>query len=156
MQIEILRKHLQEVMSILPYSQAALVPLIQLVLKEEGGFSPEMYSTLSEICNVPVEQVEQVVSGFQSSQPAAQPCIRVCGDLVCSLNGSREVYNSMMDSCPAGASVSLVSCPGYCHAAPVVLLPDGAVCKAVPSTISESSDTAASIERHTELTPTST
>ena len=156
MQIEILRKHLQELMGALPHAQAALVPLIQLVLKEDGGFSPEMCSTLSELCNIPAEQVQQVAGGFAASGHADQPSVRVCGDLVCSLNGSREVYNSIMASCRLGTSVSLVACPGYCHAAPVLLQPDGTVCTAVLNTVGKSSGTAASIECHTELTSTST
>lgn len=131
MHIDRLARHAQEILQVLPHPQAALLPLIQLVLRDEGALDQETCSALAKICSVSTEQAHEVAEAFQSSQARPRDSLQVCDDLICRLNGSREVYSSLKKSCSAGTPAVLVSCPGFCHSAPVIKKPDGTVCKAV-------------------------
>jgi NADH:ubiquinone oxidoreductase subunit E len=121
MDIEELKKHQQQLMNVLPHSQACLLPLIRLIASSEHEVTEDMQAALAQTCDVPREQVSRLVLAFQQ-RGEQQGSIRVCGDLICALHCAQEV----IDTLHASAIPAVVSgCFGYCYAAPAVQKPDG-------------------------------
>lgn len=130
MDIEEIREQAQRFLSVLPHPQASLVKLLGMIVQSQGCVSDEMQSTLAQTCDVPLDQVRELVLEYQSSPTEPANSLRVCGDLVCSLHGTPEVIDSLRKFVPNDTPVVIVGCPGYCYAAPVVQTPDGTFCRA--------------------------
>jgi NADH:ubiquinone oxidoreductase subunit E len=125
MHLEELKARAKHVINVLPYPQACLLPLIRLIALE-GELTEDMQAALAEICDVPLDQVHEIVLAFQ--QPgASRGAFRVCGGLICVLSRAPEVFAALQAS---GLPTVLTDCFGYCHAAPAVQKPDGKFYKA--------------------------
>jgi NADH:ubiquinone oxidoreductase subunit E len=137
MDLEKLKEQAQQLLNVLPHPQASLVPLIRSVVQSEGCVSDELQSILAQTCDVPAEQVKELVLAYQSSLVEPENSLRVCGDPICILNGAAEIIDSLKKTGSNSIPFAIVDCPGYCHAAPVVQMPDGSLCRAVLTDASE-------------------
>jgi NADH:ubiquinone oxidoreductase subunit E len=127
--IEELRKKAEQFVLASAHPQAALIPLIAILMDMEGDVSEPEVSALSQICAISVEQVQERLLELRC-QRRPGPAFKVCGDLICVLHGAKEIFNYLAASTSGGVQVDLISCPGHCYAAPVVETEDGRICRA--------------------------
>ena len=121
MDLEELKRHGQQHMNVLPHPQACLLPLIRFIANSESEVTGEMQAALAQICDVPLDHVRSLVLALH--RPDEPPgAIRVCRDLICALNGARELFDALQTS---GIPSVVTGCFGYCYAAPAVQKPDG-------------------------------
>jgi NADH:ubiquinone oxidoreductase subunit E len=130
-----LREHLQPVVANYPHTQAALAPLLHVLLAAKRPIDNDAMAIVAELCDVDVRSIAELVTyypAFQKGQVASQT--EVCFGLPCSINGAREVFEEMRSSAPNGNGVrkpvSMSACLGHCYAAPVVKCDDGSLCRA--------------------------
>ncbi|SRR5579871_4087507 len=132
MDLEELKVQSERFMHVVPHRQACLLPLIRLA-GSESILSEDTQAALAQICDVPLSQVRELVLAFH--QGAESPgAFRVCGDLICKLSRSREVFDALQAS---GTLAVMTACFGRCYAAPAIQKPDGRFYKALLSSDSE-------------------
>jgi NADH:ubiquinone oxidoreductase subunit E len=130
-----LKKWAEQFLDSLPHHQALLPWLIAMTIREEGSVNEDLQPILAEICGVPVERVKETIQAYHLSLTEAEGSLQICGDLVCALNGGQEIILSLEAPDPNRPPFTIISCPGFCYAAPVVLTATGA-CTAILSNVS--------------------
>jgi len=121
-----LKKRAEQFLDSFPQPRAMLPWLIATMIREEGSVNGDLHPVLAEICGVPIERVKEIIQAYYLSSTEAEGSLRICGDLVCALNGAQGVILSLEARDSNRPSFTIVSCPGFCYAAPVVLTETGA------------------------------
>src|SRR5512146_3462314 len=98
MDLEVLKQRAQRLHQALPHPQAALTPLLIILMKSESHVSDEMQSALAHLCEVPLEHVRELYDSVRSSDAVKPGAVRVCRDLICELNGAAKICELLRSS----------------------------------------------------------
>ncbi|MCS6908309.1 MAG: NAD(P)H-dependent oxidoreductase subunit E [Anaerolineales bacterium] len=110
--------------------RAAVMPLLYLAQREYGYISKQALQEISEILDVPVTEIGQLV-GFYTlyhDQPGGKYRIQVCTDLPCALRGAEEFLEQLCENLgirvgettPDGLiTIEAVMCLAGCDRAPL-------------------------------------
>ena len=128
-----LREQLQPLVGNYPHPQAAVVPLLHVLLGTEHSIGNEALTVVAEICGVDPNSITEIIQHYAVFQTEQRTHTSLCLGLPCYLNGAKEV----LDHLKAGQSlgdegikdINISPCLGHCYAAPVLKLDDGSICK---------------------------
>lgn len=115
--------------------RAALLPILNLVQGHYGFLSLESEEAVAEFLDLPLIQVEEVVSFYTlfRRQPKGRCHIQVCRTMSCSLRGGESLLDYLKSrlgidvgqTSPDGRfSLETVECLGACETAPMLRLND--------------------------------
>lgn len=119
-----------------PYGRrSALMPLLWEVQRAERHISEARMSEIAEILGITATEVKGVLSFYSTyhEQPIGRYHLQVCSTLSCSLAGSDELYDYLVDElgivngetdAEGRFSLQKVECLGSCTTAPVVQVND--------------------------------
>ena len=127
-----LREQLAPLVATYPHPQAALVPALHLLRDQGSSINDETLPVIAEVCGVETRQVTEMLGHYSIFQVSSPTCASLCLGLICYLRGAKEILDQLQaePSCDDGlGDVKVSSCLGYCHAAPVIKLSDGSICK---------------------------
>jgi NADH:ubiquinone oxidoreductase subunit E len=131
---EELREHLQPIVANYPHAQAALVPVLHLLVEAKHSINDETMALVAELCEVDQRSIAEIVAYYPVFQNGHAAHNEVCFGLPCYLNGAREIYEQIKAGLTpvngAGKAVNISPCLGHCYAAPVLRLEDGTLCRA--------------------------
>jgi len=124
-----LRERLTPLVKSYARPQAALVPVINLLLDECVGLGTEAAYVLADICGAETETVEGLIEQFLSTGERARPRDLLCFGTICHLMGAKELYEHMRSRESEGLACEVApsKCLGHCYAAPVLKTRDGAL-----------------------------
>ncbi len=131
-----LREYLTTLVQNYPHPQAALVPALHFLRDRGAPLANEGLSVVADVCEVEPRQVAEIVGHYSVFQQPAAMQTSVCMGLICYLHGAQEILDQLQSEpgCDEpGKHVKVSACLGYCHAAPVLALADGGICKITDS-----------------------
>lgn len=113
--------------------ESAIIPCLYRVQDENNGWvSPESVAYLSELMDLPVARIEEVLKFYTmfNTEPRGKYHVQVCTTLTCGMVGARELCHFLMKehgvdehgkvSKDGKFSFSHVECLGSCDTAPVM------------------------------------
>jgi len=126
-----LREQLAPLVANYPHPQAALVPALHLLRDQGSPINDETLPVIADVCGVDARQITEMLGHYSIFQNPSPTCASLCMGLICYLHGANEILDELKaESCDSRLEqVKVSSCLGYCHAAPVVKLGDGSICK---------------------------
>jgi NADH:ubiquinone oxidoreductase subunit E len=127
-----LREHLTPLAGNYPHPQAALVPALRFLCDQGDPITDETLGVVADVCGVEARQVAELLAHYSILQNPLQTQAALCMGLICYLHGAKEVFDQMKTDPPCDDRIEHVKvspCLGYCHAAPVIALGDGTICK---------------------------
>ena len=118
-----------------PTKEAALLPALWLVQRQEGWISEESMEYVAGLLGISPVKVFSVVSFYTMfyTRPMGRHVIQVCRNLSCSLLGARELVRHIEDRIGVGVgettadgrySLLTVECLGSCGTAPMMQVND--------------------------------
>ena len=118
-----------------PTKEAALLPTLWLVQRQEGWISEESMEYVAGLLGISPVKVFSVVSFYTMfyTRPMGRHVIQVCRNLSCSLLGARELVRHIEDRIGASVgetttdgrySLLTVECLGSCGTAPMMQVND--------------------------------
>jgi NADH:ubiquinone oxidoreductase subunit E len=131
-----LREHLAPLVGNYPHPQAALVPALQLLRERGSLINDETLTVLADVCGVETRQITELLGYYSIFQNPSPTPAWLCMGLICYLHGAKEALDQFKAEPPSDdrlKDVKVSSCLGYCHAAPVLKLADGTLCKITKS-----------------------
>jgi len=138
MKMDLSREILSEIDAIVaryPEAQAAVLPVMHVVQREQGCISAEAQVWVAERLEMPLAKAEEVMSFYTMlhREPMGKRHLQVCRSLSCYLRGESEItacIRKKLDLQPGGKtgdgkfSLEMVECLGSCDTAPVVQVND--------------------------------
>ncbi|VEU34619.1 unnamed protein product [Pseudo-nitzschia multistriata] len=118
------------------YRQAAMIPLLDLAQRQNGGWLPlAAMDKVAQICNIAPVRVYEVASFYTmfNRTPVGKYFMQVCGTTPCMICGSEEIMKTIQDhlgikngqTSDCGYFTLLeVECLGACANAPMVQIND--------------------------------
>lgn len=118
------------------YKQAAMIPLLDLAQRQNGGWLPLVaMHKVAQICEIPPMRVYEVASFYTmfNRNPVGKYFIQLCGTTPCMICGSEEIKKTIEDylGIKEGHTTSdgmftllEVECLGACANAPMIQLND--------------------------------
>lgn len=115
--------------------RSAIIPCLYEIQRQQGWASPEAIKALAEVTDIPVAQIEEVVTFYTmfNKQPVAKLHVQVCTNISCCMLGGRELSNHICKtfnvktgeiSTDGMVTVSNVECLGSCDTAPMMQIND--------------------------------
>jgi len=131
-----LREQLTPLVDNYPHPQAALVPVLHFLRDRGAACGEDTLEVVADVCQVERRQVAEMLGHYSvfAQPPATQTSL--CLGLICYLRGAKDVLDRLQAEpvCDAPLEhVKVSPCLGYCHAAPVMALGDGSICKIIDS-----------------------
>jgi len=128
-------KKIKETMGRYEDPKSALLPILHIVQNDYGYISEEAMEEISEILDLPKIEIKSVISFYSMlrEKPAGRYHIQLCRNVVCYLNGGKELVDFLKEKynlTPGNStdnmkfSLSLVECIGQCEIAPAVQIND--------------------------------
>ena len=131
-----LREKLAQLVANYPHPQAALVPALHLLRDEGGSITGETLAVIVDACKVEAQHVSEICSYYSMFNGSSANHASLCMGLICYLHGAKEIFDDLKAE-PRSQNpiehVKVSTCLGYCHAAPVMALADGTICKITKS-----------------------
>jgi NADH dehydrogenase (ubiquinone) flavoprotein 2 len=131
------------------YKQAAMIPLLDLAQRQNGGWLPlAAMHKVAQICEVPPVRVYEVASFYTmfNRNPVGTYFIQLCGTTPCMICGSEEIKKTIEEylgikeghTTPDGMFTLLeVECLGACANAPMIQLNDDYYECLTPTTVKQ-------------------
>lgn len=109
--------------------ESALLPTLHLVQEQNGWLSESAISYVSNLMNIPVINIKEVISFYDMfyDVPVARNVVQVCTNISCSMYGGREIYQGLLKHFDTGyltptrdgrISLQKMECLGACELAP--------------------------------------
>jgi len=109
--------------------ESALLPALHLAQDQNGYISESVMKYLSELMNIPVVKISEVVSFYDMfyNHPVGKNIIQVCTNITCSMFGGRELFQDLCRQFGAGQLKPVnnnkymfqkMECLGACEQAP--------------------------------------
>jgi NADH-quinone oxidoreductase subunit E len=128
-------KQVEELVRRYPRKDAALLPVLHIVQRENGWIPAEAEAWVAATVGVPLLRVREVLSFYTLFRraPVGRYVIQVCRNLSCFLAGSEEIIRHLEarlgvgdgGTTPDGRfTLSLVECLGNCDHAPCLMVND--------------------------------
>jgi NADH-quinone oxidoreductase subunit E len=116
-----------------PKPIAAMVPVLQVVQREQGWLSPESQAWVAEFLSVTPLDVSEVVTFYPMlyDQPHGRHVIHVCRTLSCDMCGAKELWKHLTTTLGVERNATTndgkftlrsAECLASCGTAPVLLL----------------------------------
>jgi NADH:ubiquinone oxidoreductase subunit E len=131
-----LRAQLAPLVENYPHPQAALVPALHLLRDQGSPIDAETLVVIADVCGVETRQISELLSHYSIFQNPSSTHASLCMGFICYLHGAKEILDQLKvePSCDDRLKhINVSSCLGYCHAAPVLRLGDGTLCKITKS-----------------------
>ncbi|MBP9674920.1 MAG: NAD(P)H-dependent oxidoreductase subunit E [Bacteriovoracaceae bacterium] len=79
--------------------ESALLPVLHLAQEQKGYLPEEVLNYLSQLMQIPLIKIKEVVSFYDMfyTQPTARHIVQVCTNITCSMFGSREMYEKILE-----------------------------------------------------------
>ncbi|MFP4634910.1 MAG: NAD(P)H-dependent oxidoreductase subunit E [Nitriliruptoraceae bacterium] len=112
-----------------PVARSALLPLLHLMMSEEGYVSHEAVALCAELLGLTQAEVGAVASFYTmyKREPFGDYLLSVCTNPTCAIAGGQAIYASYVERCGghidhegSGVMVEDAECLAMCDAAPVV------------------------------------
>ncbi len=128
-------KRVDEIISRSPKREAALLPVLQLIQREQGFISPEAVAWTAAKLGVPPLRIGEVLSFYTMlrRKPAGRYVIQVCRNISCVMAGAADLVAHLEtrlavkpgETTPDGKFTLLeVECLGNCDHAPCLMVND--------------------------------
>jgi len=115
--------------------ESALLPTLHLVQEQNGWLSESAISYISNLMNIPVINIKEVISFYDMfyDVPVARNVVQVCTNISCSMYGGREIYQGLLKHFDTGyltptrdgrISLQKMECLGACEIAPCMRVND--------------------------------
>jgi NADH-quinone oxidoreductase E subunit len=128
---ETTQKKITELKDKYPEKKTAILPAMQVVLKEVGYYNPNVLKQIADLLELSEMEVSETVSFYTyfPQEEVGKYHIQVCTNLSCSLLGAEELVRYLEDklkikvgqTTPDGLfTLSSVECLGSCGTAPVM------------------------------------
>ena len=127
-----LREHLTPLVENYPHPQAVLVPALHFLREQGDPISEETLAVVADVCGVERRQLAEILSHYSVFQLPVATQTSLCMGLICYLHGAKEILDRLKSEPACDEPIEHVKvspCLGYCHAAPVLALADGSICK---------------------------
>lgn len=129
------RAAFEQLLTRYPTKEAALLPTLWLVQKQEGWISLESMESVATLLGIAPVKVYSVVSFYTMyyTRPMGRHVIQVCRNLSCSLLGARELIGRLSEqlgvevgetTADGRFSLLTVECLGACGNAPMMQVND--------------------------------
>jgi len=129
------RGRVDELLARYPKREAALLPILHIIQREQGFISPEAEAWVAAMLGLPALQVEEVLSFYTllRRKPAGKYVIQVCRNISCFLAGSEDIVKHLESrlavrdggTTPDGKfTLVTVECLGNCDHAPCLMIND--------------------------------
>jgi NADH-quinone oxidoreductase subunit E len=128
-------KRIDEIIRRYPKKDATLLPVLQIIQREQGLISPEAVDWISVKLGIPSVQIREVLSFYAMlrRKPAGRYVIQVCRNISCFLTGGEDVLRHLEtrlgikegETTPDGKfTLLVVECLGNCDHAPCLMIND--------------------------------
>ncbi len=79
--------------------ESALLPALHLVQEQMKWISPEAIDYISNLMNIPVIKIKEVISFYDMfyDEPVGKNMVQVCTNITCSMYGGREIYQGLLN-----------------------------------------------------------
>jgi NADH-quinone oxidoreductase subunit E len=126
------RERAEAIVARYPERRSAVMPLLYLAMREDGGLTPEGMREVADHTGLTAVQVESVASFYTMYRlrPTGTHLVNVCTNLACKLRGAGAVYEAARDAAGLAPgqersedgliSVHEEECLGVCDFAPAV------------------------------------
>lgn len=132
---EAAKQEFAEIVNHYPTKEAAMLPTLHLAKREFGQISPEVMTYISQLLDLHVTRVANVVSFYTlfPREPEGKYVIQVCSTLSCQLMGAETVVDHIKkklaidvgETTPDNKfTLKKVECLGSCGTAPVMQIND--------------------------------
>jgi NADH-quinone oxidoreductase E subunit len=128
-------RQIQAFMDMYPLKRSALIPALQLALKEAGHISPEIVGELAQMFSLSPNEVNEVASFYTMlyRKPVGKYVLQVCTNISCLLCNAEEIMEHLTqrlgirpgETTPDKRFTLIeVECLGSCGTSPVVQIND--------------------------------
>lgn len=121
----------EKIVSQYPHKRSATLPLLHLVMAQEGYISPEAIATVAGIVDIHPSEIVDAVSFYSMlyTEPKGETDLQICLTLPCSLRGADVLLDHVCEKLniqpgetteDGKFTLMKVECLGSCDTAPVV------------------------------------
>jgi NADH-quinone oxidoreductase E subunit len=128
-------RKIEEIIRRYPKKEAALLPVLHVVQREQGYVSPEAEEWVTATLGLPPLRVREILSFYTllRSKPAGKYVIQVCRNISCFLAGSEDIVGHIEarlgikpgeTTADGKFTLLAVECLGNCDHAPCLMVND--------------------------------
>ena len=137
-------ERLQRLLDTDDYRRDHLIEYLHRIQDEHGGLPAGLLVALAAVLNLAPAEVYEVASFYHHFDIARTPgesshhaTVRVCDSISCAMQGAENLIASLAEQLPDGVRVQRVPCVGRCDRAPVAVVHQNPIERAVPQAVGQ-------------------